>query len=479
LEVHQPKLGEYSEATQARFQVGHQVGDIARRIYDPKGAGTVLSVQVEGFEAALSRTQALIQNHRPIFEGGFRAAGALAFADVMLPVRQGRRRAWRMIEVKSSTTVKDYQRDDAAIQSFIVQSAGVPLASVAVAHIDSGWTYPGKEDYKGLLVEEDLTGEVLARRDEVQGWVADARAVVEQKTEPAITTGGHCTSPHECAFIRHCQQREPQADQPLAWLPNVRTNKLKAYVAAHPAGELRDVPDDLLNEQQKRVKDATVSGRTFFDVEGATKALRAHKPPAYFMDFETIQFAVPIWKGTRPYQQIPFQFSVHTVGPRGALAQEGFLDLSSEDPSKNFAEALVQACGDEGPVFVFNAGFEKARIRDLMERFPRLAGPLRAISNRIVDLLPVVRDHYYHPAQLGSWSIKDVLPAACPDLSYDDLGGVQDGGMAMVAFLEALAAETSAERKLQIKRELTAYCQLDTYAMVRLWELLSGRSLVT
>lgn len=192
------------------------------------------------------------------------------------------------------------------------------------------------------------------------------------------------------------------------------------------------------------------------------------------MDFETIQFAVPIWKGTRPYQQIPFQFSVHHLASTGELKQQAFLDLMGTDPSKAFAEALIAACGEHGPIFVYNAGFETARIRELSERFPHLAQALLSLNERIVDLLPVARNHYYHPSQKGSWSIKAVLPALCPDLKYDDLDGVQNGGMAMDAFLEALAPQTSLARKSEIEQQLLAYCALDTYAMVRLWLIFSG-----
>jgi hypothetical protein len=199
--------------------------------------------------------------------------------------------------------------------------------------------------------------------------------------------------------------------------------------------------------------------------------------PAYFLDFETIQFAVPIWKGTRPYQQIPFQFSIHRLSRTGKIEQQAFLDLSGADPSKAFAEDLIAACGERGPIFVYNAGFETARIRELSERFPRLAKPLLALNERVVDLLPVARDDYYHPSQQGSWSIKAVLPALCPDLHYGDLDGVQDGGMAMDAFLEALAPQTSKTRKSEIEQQLLAYCALDTYAMVRLWVAFSGTSL--
>jgi hypothetical protein len=143
-----------------------------------------------------------------------------------------------------------------------------------------------------------------------------------------------------------------------------------------------------------------------------------------------------------------------------------------------FAQALIAACGERGPIFVYNAGFENARLRELGERFPRLSSALQALSDRVVDLLPIARDHYYHPSQQGSWSIKAVLPALCPDLRYGDLQGVQDGGMAMEAFLEALSAQVSIARKKEIEQQLLAYCALDTYAMVRLWAQFSGSSLV-
>ena len=189
-----------------------------------------------------------------------------------------------------------------------------------------------------------------------------------------------------------------------------------------------------------------------------------------------IQFAVPIWKGTRPYQQIPFQFSIHTLGEKGNLDANSFLDLSGNDPSRAFAESLITACVTKGSIFVYNAGFEGARIKELAERFPELAGALLEIKNRLVDLHPITKANYYHPNQHGSWSIKAVLPAVAPDLSYDMLEGVQNGGMAMDAYLEAIHPETSPERKAEIQKQLLAYCGLDTFAMVRLWQFLAGRS---
>ncbi len=477
LEMHRPKLREDSSATQASFTVGHQVGDIAQKLYDPKSKGTLIDPQFEGFDAAFERTRDLLQTAHPIFEAGFRAEGALAFADVMQPVKKGGKLSWRMVEVKSSTSVKDYHLDDAAVQAFLARSSGVPLAAIAVAHIDSSWVYPGNDDYSGLLMEIDLTDEVFGRGEEVRGWISDAQQIVARKKEPRISSGGHCNKPYTCGFFAYCQSQEPQAERPITWLPGRLSNGLQAHIETHEITELQDVPDELLNDQQKRVKSVTLSGKPYFEQQALAKVLGAYKLPGYFLDFETIYFPVPIWKGTRPYQQIPFQFSVHRLSRSGKLEQKAFLDLSGNDPTRPFAEKLIASCGERGPIFVYNAGFETARIRELADRLPRLAKPLLALNERVVDLLPLARKHYYHPSQQGSWSIKAVLPAVCPDLKYDDLEGVQDGGMAMEAFVEALAQQTSKERKAEIERQLLSYCALDTYAMVRLWAAFSGTDL--
>lgn len=476
LEVHKPEERQDSAGTQASFAVGHRVGEVARQLYDPKMKGTLIDVDALGFEAAFSRSHDLLESGDPIFEAGFRAKGALAFADVLLPAKKAGKRVWRMVEVKSSTSVKDYHRDDAAIQSFIARAAGVPLSGISLAHINSQWTYPGDGDYEGLLVEHDLTPEAFGRDIDVKQWISGAQTVLGED-EPDLGTGTQCSSPYECGFYTYCQAQEPQPKYPVTWLPRVQATALKTFIGGMKVPDLRKVPDELLNEAQRRVKTVTLSGSTYFDRQGAAEALRAYKLPAYFMDFETIQFAVPIWKGTRPYQQIPFQFSVHRLSRTGKLEQTPFLDLSGGDPSRKFAESLIAACGERGPVFVYNAAFEKARIEELAGRFSRLARPLRAISERVVDLLPIARDHYYHPSQRGSWSIKAVLPAACPELRYEDLDGVQDGGMAMNAFLEAIHPDTLEARKAEIKKQLLAYCGLDTYAMVRLWSLFSGQAI--
>lgn len=479
LEVNRPELRKDSEQAEYRFQVGHQVGDMARSLFDPEGKGKLIDIDKEGFAAAFARSTELLKHRQPVFEAGFSAGGALAFADVMLPNDPPGELSWHMIEVKSSTSVKDYHRDDIAVQSYVAEVAGVLLASVSVAHIDSSWTYPGNSDYSGLLKVNDLTEEALARHAEVQDWIVKAGSVVEQPQEPDIAVGPQCDSPFECGFYPYCSRNEPKPEYPVNWLPRFSSAKVRE-LAESGIDDLRDVPDTLLNDRQLRVKRHTLDDQTYFDVVGAVADLAPYPLPAQFLDFETIQFPVPMWAGTRPYQQIPFQFSLHTLSADGQLGHAEFLDLSGGDPSARFANALIRLCGAVPlPIFVYNATFERSRISELADRLPGNRQALLALNERIVDLLPIARERYYHPSQQGSWSIKAVLPAVVPELRYSDLDGVQDGGMAMEAFLEALHPQTTSDRRQAIRNQLLAYCKLDTYAMVRLWQVFAGRNDLT
>ncbi len=477
LETHSPELHQDSAATQASFKIGHQVGDIAQRIYDPDAVGVLIEPFKEGFKRAFQRSHALLSGNQPIFEAAFTAAGALALADVMLPEDRAGTRCWRMIEVKSSTSVKDYYRDDVAIQSYIAKLAGINLTSIAIAHIDSSWVYPGVGDYQGLLIEEDLTDEAFSRGSEVQQWIDNAKCIRAQTNSPEISTGPQCLKPYECGFLNHCkaEEDEDKAENPVEWLPRIQKKSLKSFIEMNHVKGMHEVPDELLNEQQKRVKSHTLAGTAYFDIEHTKEVLAGYPLPAYFIDFETINLAIPIWAGIRPFQQVAFQFSIHKLFSDGSLEHTEFLDLSGNDPSEAFARALVSQCGLQGPVFVYNAGFETARIRELAQRIEPLSDALLAINERIVDLYRIATKYYYHPSQQGSWSIKKVLPTVAPELRYDQLDGIQDGGMAIGAYIEAIDKGTPTKRKQSIEAQLLAYCKMDTFAMVRLWGFFAGK----
>ncbi len=469
LEVHRPELKADSHVTQASYAAGTSVGELARGLYDHRGHGELIDLDALGFPAVFDATAAALQRRRPLFEAAFTTGDALALADILLPVG---RREWRMVEVKSTTSVKDVHLEDAAVQAHIATRAGIRLAGVALAHINSSWTYPGGGDYNGLLVEADLTEETRPLVKEVQGWIDEAQRVVASREAPNVKTGPQCDSPYACGFHAHCASLEPVVEKPIQWLPRFAAREW----IERGVDDMRRLPPEVLNTVQRRVRDCTLDELVYFDREGAAADLAAHPLPGYFLDFETIQFAVPIWAGTRPYQQIPFQYSVHRLGRRGKLEHAEFLDLSGRDPSRPFAERLIVDCGSSGPVFVYNAAFEKTRLAELARRYVDLRDGLIAISERVVDLLPIARNRFYHPAQQGSWSIKAVLPALVPDLSYEDLDGVHDGSEAQEKFLEAIDPQADTGTRALIRTQLLAYCALDTYAMVRMWQVFAGRT---
>ena len=481
LEVYEPEARVDSATSQAAFATGHLVGDIARSVYDPDASGRVLDVKALGVSGLLRQTQELLPQRRPIFEAGFQTTapgGALAISDVLLPIDEGAGDTWRMVEVKSSTEVKDYHLDDAAIQHHVASQAGVRLSGISLAHIDSTWVYTGGGDYQGLLVEEDLTAQSVARADEVAGWIEQAHTVVASSVAPSSPLGKHCSKPFACGFHAFCTEQDTAAngaiEHPVGLLPRVQAKALVRHLERSEVRSLKDVPDLLLNPVQLRVKQQTLADIVYFDAVSAAQALDHFGLTGLFLDFETIAPAVPVWAGTRPYQQIPFQFSLHRLLASGHLTHTGFLDLSGNDPSIPFVNSLIAACAGDEPIYVYNKGFEGARIRELANRWQNLAPGLNAIDQRLVDLLPITQKFYYHPVQRGSWSIKVVLPAIAPELNYQMLEGVQDGLGAQVAYGEAVNPETSQDRKEEIYKQLWRYCRMDTFATVRLWQILSG-----
>jgi hypothetical protein len=477
LEIHRRDLIEISAQQQARFDAGHRVGELARQLADPQGQGILFDAQQDGFEAVLRVSRQVLSERRPLFEAGFAAQGGIVFVDLLLPDEgtEGDGQGWRLVEVKSSGSVKPYHWDDLAVQVHVLRSAGVELTSAAVACLDTHWTYPGKGDYVGLLHYEEGLEAAAARSQEVQGWIDGGRAVAGKEAEPEVGMGEHCTTPFACPFTAHCGQGQPQAQHPVHWLPRVQRKVLKEFLRSSGVADMAEVPDELLNATQRRVKHATLSGLPWFDAEGARKALAPHAGTLRFLDFEAAARPVPVWAGSRPYQQVPFQFSLHTLHEDGRVEHEEFIDLSGEDPSGGFALYLVQVSGTSGPVFVYNAGFEGQVISSLAARFRNLEDSLRALRHRLVDLKPVTEQHYYHPSQQGKWGLKSVLPTLGGGEDHSQLEGVADGQMAVEAYLEATDPDTPPPRMKELRQQLLTYCWLDTWAMVRLWAFLVGR----
>ncbi len=463
LKVYRPELEEVDDGNQARFATGTYVGEVAQRLY-PDG----VLIDGDDLGQAIMDTQAILAaEKRPIFEATFQSDGLLIRADLLLPAKAG----YRLVEVKQSTGVKDYHLTDAAIQGWVAQQAKLPLVSVEIAHIDNLFVYPGGGDYQGLFRYADISEQIAGMRAEVPGWIAAARETLSGE-EPCIAPGAQCDTPFDCPFFGYCS---PAVNAEEGYPPEILPygSALAATLRAEGYTDLRDVPEARLdNWKHQRVWRVAKSGQAELNPE-AGRIITALPYPRYYLDFETINPAVPVWAGTRPFMQVPFQWSCHIETAKGSMTHCAFLADGQSDPRRHFAESLVEAVGTDGPIFVYSAPFERSRLQELAEYFPDLAPMLENVINRIVDLLPIAREHYYHSEMRGSWSIKAVLPTIAPDLDYGNLE-VANGGMAQEAFAEIMQPETSPERRQQLHHALLLYCERDTLAMVRIAHYFEG-----
>ena len=457
LQVHKPELAEVDPAAEARFRDGNKVGDVARQLY-PGGD----FIDTLNRKEALTRTAAALESgHKPIFEAAFLHNDVLVRADLLVPEASG----YRLVEVKSSTSVKDYHLEDITVQTWVIQQAGLVPSRCMVAHIDNSFVYPGNGNYQGLLKEESVDLEVSDMITDVPGWIAEAQSTIERSEEPGVAPGDQCSHPFACDFANYCSPPETDVAFPVEILPYGK--KMAEQLRAEGYRDLRDVPEEMLsNPKHIRVHRVTKSGLAELDQE-AIDAVRELPYPRYYLDFETTAFAVPIWAGTSPYKQIPFQWSCHIEHADGSLTHKEFLDISGDDPRRAFAESLIETLDNSGPIIVYNAPFEGSRMKELAEAFPDLAPALLAAVERLFDLLPLARNHYYHPDMKGSWSIKAVLPTIAPELDYSNLT-VSHGGMAQGAYLNLIGNELSGVEKTELKKALLAYCEQDTLAMVRI-----------
>jgi hypothetical protein len=460
LEVHHEQVALPDELAERRFTIGHNVGEVARRLQP----GGVLIGSPENPGEALKQTSARIEGGSPLlFEPAFQHGGVLIRADIL----KKRGAGYEVREVKASGSVKDYHYWDAAIQAWVLRGAGLKLDSIFIQHVDTSFVYPGGGDYRSLFAAEAVDDEIRPLAKEVVKWVDNARITLAGP-EPKIKTGKHCGEPFDCPCYEYCSGKEPQTKYPLKILP--RPGRAVLKLVEEGCRDVRDIPPGRLTENQERVRRITKSGRAELSPE-AKKAVRALPYPRYHFDFETVQFAVPIWSGTRPYQQIPFQWSCHIERVPGKIEHRGHLDTTGNSPMQSVAESLLRTLGDEGPILAHYASFEKGRIEDLATLVPKRGRELRKLILRFVDTLLLVRDYYYHPAMMGSWSLKAVLPTIAPDLDYENVGEVQDGGAASEAYLEIISSD-SPKRKTDLREALERYCERDTLALVRLLRFL-------
>jgi hypothetical protein len=436
-------------------EAGIAVGERARKEFP----GGVLVKRFQQDTDPFAETASYMEDESidVIFEAGFRHRETEVFVDIL----QRNGHGWNLVEVKSSSSVKDDYIDDITVQYMVLSNAGIPVKRTELMYLNRDFVYHADCGYAGLFIREDVSERVMPHAGFIASRVEQIRQNLSS-VEPENHVNGHCNKPYECEFRAYCEKQD--GDYPVSWLPNAAV----AIRNLHANGiyDIRNIPADALtSDTHIKVRRVTINGREELDPE-AGKILTGLEYPRYYLDFEAINMAVPVWEGTRPNQQVPFQWSCHSRFEDGSVQHEAFLDVSGDDPRRRFAESLIAACGTEGPIIVYNQTFEKGVINSLAAVFDDLSEPLRALNQRVFDLLPVMKKYYYHPGMKGSWSIKNVLSCLLPELRYSDLGEVQDGLMAQSAYLEMTGGNLSPEQKQSLYRDMQQYCELDTYAML-------------
>ncbi|MEW6544788.1 MAG: DUF2779 domain-containing protein [Nitrospirota bacterium] len=396
-----------------------------------------------------------------IFEGTFECDQVLVRVDVLERIRRQPTGpdAWRLIEVKSSTRVKTVHLDDLAVQAYVLQGAGLPLAGSSLMHLDTGYVYQGGElNLDRLFSIEDLTSPVAELLPSVPGRLAGMKAMLAAPSPPAVEPDSHCHQPYECPFWAHCTK-----DKPERWIYHLPGGaRTIEPLAAQGVQTIDEIPLSYpLTIIQQRVKE-----NAEWIGPGLRSLLESARYPVHHLDFETFMPAVPKYQGTRPYQAIPTQWSNHVEAEDGTVRHEEYLCVEARDPREELALALLASVGEEGSICVYS-GYERMILEGLIEALPGLRKDLERVIARLWDLLPVIRAQYYHPQFAGSYSIKSVLPALAPHLDYGDLE-IREGSLAALAYQRMVFEETDWVEKERLRQALLRYCARDTLGMVEL-----------
>lgn len=440
-----------------RFAEGTQVGILAQSLF-PDG----IEVPFEGlsFSDQIDKTKELISDGQEvIYEASFETDGVFVKVDIL--VKNGS--SWDIYEVKSGTKVKDENLWDVAVQHYVLSQAGFSVNQCFLTHIDNGYIRHGDIDINQLFRSENITDEVIERLSSIPGLIKDLRAMLKDG-EPDIDIGPHCLSPYECEYKPYCWQHIPEKS--VFNLTGRKDKKFSFYSRGLVSYD--ELPLKELDAKQQQQVLSTLNKVDSEDVESIRSFLEGLWYPLCHLDFETFQTAVPLFDGSRPYQQLPFQYSLHLQNSEGAAVEHrDYLSGVGYDPRRELAEKLIHDIPSGACVLTYNKAFEIGVIRTLAEFFPDLAPELNSIIENVRDLMdPFRKRDVYRWEMEGSYSIKNVLPAMAPDLSYIGLP-IADGGAAMLAYHEMTRAANPGDLS-EIRQNLLRYCEMDTWAMVRI-----------
>ena len=452
---------------QAMFVQGMRIGELARKLF-PGGVDASPS-NPKRYGASVGKTQAFIESgEETIYEAVFQYEQVLCGMDLLVKTIG----KWYAYEVKSSTRLSPVHIMDAALQYFVITNAGIELEDIFIVHVDNSYVRHGKIDTGRLFKKISVKKQVLKNQLMIREKIGEFKEVLSQQEMPDVNIGVQCYDPYACDFLGHCWKHIPEHS-----VFDIAGMGKKKQFELYERGilNMEEIPKDaeLTNKQWVQVK-SRKTGNPVIDKEEISAFLDSFSYPLYFTDFETIMPAIPIFDNTHPFQQLPFQYSLHFLKDRGEELQHfEFLAEQGSDPRASFIEHFLEDTSSPGDILVYNLSFEKMILTMLAKEFSEYSGAIEERISRMKDLMePFRMKHYYLPEMKGSYSIKNVLPALVPDLGYDELE-IGDGYNAMSSF-EQLQFETDMFKILETRNALLEYCKMDTYAMVRILQVLEG-----
>lgn len=451
-------IPEVDEATQHIFDQGTLVGELACSLF-PDG----IKVPDDSFVDNLKKTKNLLNEKKPLFEPGFLCENIFSRADIIVPVGD----KWDIIEVKSSTEVKDINVQDVSFQKYCYEKFGLKIRKCFLMHINNEYIRKGDINPANLFKKTDITKEVEESMEGIKDRISEAFKIISDK-KPENSIGPHCKNPYTCQLFDECWGFLPKNSVFDLYRGGKKSFKLFEEGIMH----IKDIPDRFkLTDHQDIQRSCERSGKIHIHKESIKHFLKELKYPLYFLDFETYNTAIPLYDGLKPYQQVPFQFSLHIQNkPKDEIMHFSFLAEGCDDPRNKFMSELKKLLGDNGSVIVYNPAFEKRILKETATFLPEFKDWVDSINSRIVDLLIPFRNFsYYNPLQQGSASIKKVLPALTGK-KYDDME-IAQGGDASRRYLYITHGKPNGEKESleeikKVRDALEKYCELDTWAEV-------------
>lgn len=467
-----------SPELKAVFNRGNKVGKLAQQLF-PGGVEATPSHRTNKL-VAVARTQELIENGTEvIYEAAFQHEQVLVILDLLVkntannfPDKTSWDDAWFAYEVKSSTKISKTYLLDASLQYWVITNSGLPLKDMSLVLIDNKYVRKGKVDLKHFFKIKSVKKEALQNQELVEENIVKSKGVAEGFMMPDVGIGEQCFSPYSCDFMGTCWRAAPK-NSVFEITGMQKREQFELYNAGIKT--IGEIPEkNNLNKNVNIHISAFKSQRPAIDKEAISMFLEKTVYPLFFMDFETFMPAIPVYEDTKPYQHIPFQYSLHYKKDKDApLEHYSFLAEQGIDPRKAFLESLLKDTENTGTILVYDALMERNVLKGLQKDFPDYTAKIEDRLSRFVDLMtPFKNRSYYHPAMKNSHSIKNLLHALIPELSYKDLS-ISNGSLAMVAF-ENLQTETDMFKALEVRESLEAYCELDTLSMVKVFEVLES-----